>query len=85
MGAGSQGAGLGWVLTGRLFVLSKSRRREMKARGRRRAEVTDEEKVDHASNWNDKGRHKQRLGGERAVAEGVGEMERGARCGLSDI
>ena len=34
----------------------------MKARGRRRVEVTDEERVQHASNWNDKGRHKQRLG-----------------------
>lgn len=34
----------------------------MKARGRRRVEVTDEEKVDHASNCNDKRRHKQRLG-----------------------
>jgi hypothetical protein len=29
------------VLMGSLFVLSKSQRREMKARGKRRAEVTD--------------------------------------------
>ena len=50
------------VLMGSLFVLSKSPRREMKARGKRRAEVTDWEKVDHASRRDDKERHKQRLG-----------------------
>lgn len=34
----------------------------MKARDWRRAEVTGEEMVDHASRRNDKGGHKQRLG-----------------------
>lgn len=49
------------MLTGRLFVLSKSQRKEMKARGKQRAEVTDSEKAGHASHWNDKERYKQRL------------------------